>query len=100
MIGLVSGVAGLALAKIVFPDASDNVTWTIAAYGMITGFLMACITMNSIDSAVATVYVAFAESHVALQNNHPDVFRKLYETWNHFHPQLVTYIVVQYAPQG
>ena len=69
--------------------------YVLILYGFIVGFVMACVTANSVYSAVATVYVAFAESHVALQNNHPDTFYRLYEAWNHFHPQLVTYIVVQ-----
>jgi len=101
MVGLVCGVGGLVVSKIVFTDASDELMYVLIVYGFITGFVMACVTANSVYSAVATVYVAFAESHVALQNNHPDTFYRLYEAWNHFHPQLVTYIVVQQqAPYG
>jgi len=102
MVGLICGVAGYALAQIMFTDPTTTLQTVIAAYGFITGFVMACVTANSVYSAVATVYVAFAESHVALQNNHPETFYKLYDAWNHFHPQLVTYIVVQQqaAPYG
>merc|ERR1719424_578110 len=77
MIGLLTALAGMVVAAIGWGDDNDDNTYQVISYsmtimGFLTGWLMACVTMNTIYSAVATVYVAFAESHEAFQNNHPE----------------------------
>jgi len=72
----------------------------LCLFGLISGFMLASITMGTIDSAVATVYVAFGENPHALRANHPESFEDLYGAWYQRFPQLVAYVVVEESPSA
>lgn len=49
--------------------------------GLIAGFAMSQVTLNVISSAVATVFVCFAENPAALANTRPQRFNQLNNAW-------------------
>lgn len=49
--------------------------------GLIAGYAMSQVTLNVISSAVATVFVCFAENPAALQNTRPERFNQLNSAW-------------------
>lgn len=92
--GLFTGVVGVALAFATFADPSDALVWGFAVWGFFVGYCIAGVVSNTVSSAVATVFVAFAESDESLQRNHPEHFLALFEAWRRFHPMLVAHVVV------
>lgn len=58
--------------------------------GFILGIVMASITLGVIDSAVATIFVCFAEDPAAGQSTQPQLFSELINTWFQFHGPVMT----------
>ncbi|GMI45134.1 hypothetical protein TrCOL_g588 [Triparma columacea] len=59
--------------------------------GFISGFSMAQITLNVISSAVATVFVCFAENPASLGQIHPQESATLIGAWRQFHGDLCSF---------
>jgi len=57
----------------------------IALIGMFVGFFMASVTLSVVSSAVATVFVMFAENPEALMNTHKTEAGILSKAWKNFH---------------
>jgi hypothetical protein len=56
-------------------------------YGGIVGFVVGLLIVSVIDSAVAMIYVCFAEDPATLQVHHPETYHDLQEKWSLFnHP--------------
>lgn len=62
--------------------------WLVLTHVLVqVGFGMCMIVTSVIDSAVATVFVCFAEHPDALAATHPDQLGALVGAWQQFHPQ-------------
>jgi hypothetical protein len=59
----------------------------VLAYNV--GHLMCCVTTNLIASAVATIFVCFAEKADYFQITHPELFVELLDAWTAFYPDTV-----------
>jgi len=66
----------------------------VAFAGFLCGGLIATATMGALDSAVATVYVAFGEDPRILKDNHPQAFHELYDAWNTYYPEVITFVIL------
>ena len=53
----------------------------LAGIGFLLGMLVSSIILGTIDSAVATVFVCWAEAPEALQNSAPDLFVQMTDNW-------------------
>lgn len=60
---------------------------TCAGLGFVAGLVLASILMSTIASAVNTVIVCFAEGPAEFEANHPELSRKMRETWLEFYPE-------------
>ncbi|KAL7536103.1 hypothetical protein ACHAXR_006920, partial [Thalassiosira sp. AJA248-18] len=70
-------------------DNSPNptsVSATCAGLGFVAGLVLSSILMSTIASAVNTVIVCFAEGPAEFEANHPELSRKMRETWLEFYP--------------
>lgn len=64
----------------------DNAVALLSVIGLVAGMAMALVMMSVVDSAVATVFVCFAEDSEALQLTHPQHHEDLVHSWQLFHP--------------
>ena len=64
----------------------DSVSATCAGLGFIVGLVLSSILMSTIGSAVNAVIVCFAEGPAEFEANHPELSRKMRETWIEFYP--------------
>jgi hypothetical protein len=69
------------------PSSGLSVESTIAFLGFIIGLVLSSILLSTIGSAVNAVIVCFAEGPAEFEANHPELSRKMRETWLHFHPK-------------
>jgi hypothetical protein len=58
----------------------------VAFLGFLAGLVLSSILYSSIASAVNTVIVCFAEGPAEFEANHPELSRKMRETWLEFYP--------------
>jgi hypothetical protein len=65
---------------------STNVGAQCAGLGFVVGLVLTSIMMSTIASAVNTVIVCFAEGPAEFEANHPELSRKMRETWLAFYP--------------
>jgi len=73
----------------IFADAIDtglSVSVTNAVLGFIIGLVLSSILFSTIGSAVNAVIVCFAEGPAEFEANHPELSRKMRETWLQFYP--------------
>jgi len=68
-----------------------------AVIGLVTGLLVALILTTTLHSAVAMVFVCFAEDPAALQTNHPETYALLSDKWNAMHPGSLNWISSIYS---
>lgn len=70
-------------------DASTpgDVGATCAVLGFVAGLVLSSILMSTIASAVNTVIVCFAEGPAEFEANHPELSRRMRETWLEFYPE-------------
>ena len=54
--------------------------------GAVAGLIVGIVLTNALDSAVAMVFVCFAEDPLALQKNHPQTYEALRSHWQALHP--------------
>jgi len=92
-IALSSAAFAFGLSTLVF-DIKGNNADVLAVFGLLIGWLLAAVVMGTLNSAVATVYVAFGEEPEALKRNHPETFDVLYSGWNQNYPMVTSYILL------
>lgn len=64
----------------------ESISVTCAVLGFVAGLFLSSIMMSTIASAVNTVIVCFAEGPAEFEANHPELSRKMRETWIEFYP--------------
>mmetsp|Transcript_11421 Transcript_11421/g.28140 ORF Transcript_11421/g.28140 Transcript_11421/m.28140 type:complete len:386 (-) Transcript_11421:294-1451(-) len=64
-----------------------NIGAVCAGLGFVAGLVLSSIMMSTIASAVNTVIVCFAEGPAEFEANHPELSRKMRETWLEFYPE-------------
>lgn len=90
VVGLLTGAFGLIFVE-TNPDWFTGLSTTEAqstafALGFISGLVLTSIMMSTIASAVNTVIVCFAEGPAEFESNHPELSRKMRDTWISFYP--------------
>jgi len=80
IIAVVSSLVGYAYSI----QVGCNLTnlYQITMLGFLAGYLFAVVTLKCISSAVATVYVSFAEAPDSLERYHPEHYHELRGAWN------------------
>lgn len=68
------------------PDTGLTVQATNAILGFIIGLVLSSILLSTIGSAVNAVIVCFAEGPAEFEANHPELSKKMRETWLQFYP--------------
>ena len=87
--GLITGFIGW-IYGVALDVESEHLMFLFIA-GLIAGFSMSQVTLNVISSAVATIFVCFAENPQSLAANHPTESAKLTGAWRQFHGELCTF---------
>lgn len=95
LMGLSGGLVGVVLTAVLLSADSSLVTdgspysmYVLGAiYGGLVGLVVGALIVSVIDSAVAMVYVCFAEDPHTLQMNHPDCYTDLHSKWMLFNPE-------------
>ena len=64
----------------------ESINAACAFIGFIVGLVLSSILMSTIASAVNAVIVCFAEGPAEFEANHPELSRKMRETWLEFYP--------------
>jgi len=78
--GLVCALSGGLLALAIIPKY-----WlTCAILGFAIGFVMVMLTMEIVESGVATIFVCFAMDPLALQRNDPLLYNRFQETYHNY----------------
>ena len=57
-----------------------------AFLSFLIGFVLTSVAMTTVSSAVATVFVLFAEERDSFARTHPELHQHLVASWNQFHP--------------
>mmetsp|Transcript_13092 Transcript_13092/g.12687 ORF Transcript_13092/g.12687 Transcript_13092/m.12687 type:complete len:707 (+) Transcript_13092:119-2239(+) len=78
--GIICMLIGYAYSKMVNVTAVN--TTMLTSLGFFSGFLMFTLTMKVVSSAVATVYVCFAENPTIFEETHPALYRELNDAWS------------------
>ena len=68
------------------PNTGLSISATNAILGFVIGLVLASILLSTIGSAVNAVIVCFAEGPAEFEANHPELSRKMRETWLQFYP--------------
>ena len=79
--GVVGAVIGVGVGS-AFEDDSLSTAVIYAFVGLLTGLFAAQQVFCVLDSAFATVLVAWAEEPAALRASNPSLYLRLYEAWN------------------
>jgi hypothetical protein len=93
---LLGGLVGLILTGFFLVTDTHSITGAIkdqstlyiigGIYGGLVGLVVGLLIVSVIDSAVAMVYVCFAEDPMTLQVHHPETYHDLQEKWLLFNP--------------
>eukprot|EP01119_Soliformovum_irregulare_P025819 TRINITY_DN9656_c0_g1_i1.p1 TRINITY_DN9656_c0_g1~~TRINITY_DN9656_c0_g1_i1.p1 ORF type:complete len:454 (-),score=76.03 TRINITY_DN9656_c0_g1_i1:48-1409(-) len=77
---VITAIFGATLSYIFVPEY-----WILcASIGLVVGFVMSIVSMEVIESGVATIFVCFAMDPIALQRNDVILYNKFYETYNQY----------------
>lgn len=95
---VVGVLVGLFLTTLLVASNSDVLAGVSASsayvmggvYGGLVGLIVGSLVVGILDSAVAMVFVCFAEDSNSLQTNHPETFRDLSTKWSLFQPPMPT----------
>ncbi|CAK4073472.1 unnamed protein product [Aphanomyces euteiches] len=88
----VGGCCGLLGYAAYFIDHSaqfPSSIYILPIAGLVVGLGIAMVPLGVIDSAVATVYVCFAEDPAALQLTHPQEYQLLMAEWHRMYPEIM-----------
>ena len=89
VVGLLAGAVGVILATTTdWFDANDGVDGRITSFvlGLIIGLVLTSIALSSIASGVNAVIVLFAEAPAEFEQHHPELSRKMRDTWQSCYP--------------
>lgn len=75
---LVTGLAGYCYAFFIFRGVH---VWAGFGLGFTIGFVLLVLAMQCLDSAVATIFVCFAEDKETLRNTKPQLYQHLMEAY-------------------
>jgi hypothetical protein len=78
-VGLLCMLVGYLYALSVGLDSANRSLLTVL--GLFGGMMMSMVVSRIMSSAVATVFVCFAEDHTALEATHPDDYKTLSDAW-------------------
>ena len=67
-----------------------GLTYIDYAAVLVTAWLTIHVMMSTVDSAVTSVIVCYADFPLELQTNHPEAYHKLTQTWMEVHPDAMT----------
>jgi len=85
-VGLVVGGAGAAIGSLdTMKDIDTYACCYLFGIGFLVGLFLTVIMVSVVDSAVATVFVCFAESPQVFEQTHPALFYDLTATWRETH---------------
>jgi len=74
-----TGFAGYLYSMAFFAPAVN--AWYGFGVGLIVGFVLMILAMQCLDSAIATIFVCFAEDKETLRNTKPELYQALMETY-------------------
>jgi hypothetical protein len=82
------GVVGIILDATTnwFSAAGGNATAVAFGLGFIVGLAICSILLSTVASGVNTVIVMFADAPNEFERNHPELSRKMRETWREYYP--------------
>ena len=89
VVGLLAGAVGVILATTTdWFDANDGSDGRITSFvlGLIIGLVLTSIALSSIASGVNAVIVLFAEAPAEFEQHHPELSRKMRDTWQSSYP--------------
>jgi hypothetical protein len=84
-VGLVVGGIGAAIGSLDKFDSIPNASWALFGIGLVIGIFLTLILVSVVDSAVATVFVCFAESPQVFEQTHPALYYDLTASWRECH---------------
>lgn len=78
---IVTGGAAALFSLVVFPVLSSFLAVTIIL-GVLIGYIIMTLSMQALDSGIATIFVCFAEDRQILRWTQPRLYEKLTRTYN------------------
>ncbi|RQM29073.1 hypothetical protein B5M09_002014 [Aphanomyces astaci] len=88
-VGCLCALLGLVYYYIDVSNQFQYAEYILPLTGLFFGLGVAIIPMGVVDSAVATIFVCFAEDPVALQHSHPEHFNELMTEWHRQYPEIM-----------
>ena len=88
VLGLIIGVVGVVYASInsEFKTLAQDSLGAAFGIGFVAGLFVASVILHTVASGVNTVIVMFADAPQEFNQNHPELSRKMRETWTQFYP--------------
>jgi len=83
VVGVLNSAIGSAFAAGL--GLSSTSTLLLGLFGLFLGCTTCMVALKVVNSAVATVFVLFAERPDAFRESHADLFRELVQAWSKFH---------------
>jgi len=79
---ILTGAVGALLGTYWLPNSGDNMWIILFFLGLFIGYLMMVLSLQVVDSGIATLFVAFAEDREVLRRNNPQLYEKFRSTYN------------------
>lgn len=88
LVGAVMGAIGVVIESTsdLFEDAGADATVMSFVLGLVIGLVISSIALSTIGSGVNAVVVLFADAPNPFQSNHPELSRRMRETWSMIFP--------------
>lgn len=88
IVGGIMGLVGLLLEATTdfFDDAGGNSRMIAFWLSFIVGLAICSILLSTVSSGVNTVIVMFADAPNEFERSHPELSRKMRETWREYYP--------------
>ncbi|CAK4626958.1 hypothetical protein LEN26_011573 [Aphanomyces euteiches] len=97
-VGCLCALLGLAYHHLDTANQFQYSQYILPFIGLLFGLGISLVPLSVVDSAVATIYVCFAEDPAALQHSHPEHFTELMTEWHRKYPEVMVasgyYVVV------
>lgn len=88
-VGIICALIGVAVAQWGNFVSFDNSSVVLGLLGLFIGVGVAITPLSVVDSAVATIFVCFAEDPAAFQRSHPDLYQPLVTEWHNLYPEMI-----------
>jgi len=85
-IGVLTGVIGALVNTYFYTFGGDIEIGVIFSIGFIFGAFGSSIAFNTVESAVNTVIVCYADAPAEFQSNHPELSNEMRATWLQVYP--------------